>query len=558
MDNVADLILINGRFYTQNEDIPWAGGVAIKDDCFIYVGNDEVWKEHLGKETEVIDLDGKLVLPGLIDGHVHPETVAKSTWKVALPETEDITELLSFVKDFCETHSPEEVPYFFGESYPTTMFGEEGPHKKLLDKYVSDRPVRLQDFTDHSCWYNSKALELMEVKKGKPDPEGVAVFIRDGNGEPTGWVKEPGLTSDFEVPMFEKIGWRPPQEATKEMVEPFLSFLNSYGIIAILDGITEGESSMKLFYDLDRAGCLNMYYEGTCLLEDYEHLDECIATLREWQEKYISKHVGIHTIKFFLDGTNELGNCGVLEPFSNDKAGTDYGNMNMTEDELTKVLIRLNREGIDMHIHLVGDRSFRTACNAYERAKKECKEEWKIYLQLAHCELIDPSDMLRVAELGIIVNWSPHWGGGYFGEAAREWLGNERFNRMYDFTKIIDSGGTVTYSSDVIGQCEAHRANPYFGMECSHTRIDVEAPLKCGIRQPGSAKLPLEEMIRGYTIKGAVPFRFEDRMGSIEKGKLAHLVVLKQDLFEVPKNEIHKVEPQAVLFEGKLISGSLR
>lgn len=78
-----------------------------------------------------------------------------------------------------------------------------------------------------------------------------------------------------------------------------MSFLNSYGIIAILDGITEGESSMKLFYDMERAGCLNMYYEGTCLLEDYEHLDECIATLREWQKKYISKHVGIHTIKFF-------------------------------------------------------------------------------------------------------------------------------------------------------------------------------------------------------------------------------------------------------------------
>ena len=88
-----------------------------------------------------------------------------------------------------------------------------------------------------------------------------------------------------------------------------MSFLNSYGIIAILDGITEGESSMKLFYDMERAGCLNMYYEGTCLLEDYEHLDECIKNIRSGK-KYISKYVGIHK-KFFLDGTNELGNCGV-------------------------------------------------------------------------------------------------------------------------------------------------------------------------------------------------------------------------------------------------------
>ena len=569
MSKYADLVLTNGKFYTENGKQPWAEAVAIKDDKFVYVGNCEnkVLNDYIGECTEVKNLNGKLVLPGIIDGHIHPTTVVKSGWRVQLPYTDNLDELMESVKIYCKEHSPEEVPYFFGECYATEMFDENGPTKELLDKYISDRPARMQDFTDHSCWYNSIALDMLGITKDTPDPEGpmgTIRFIRDAEGNPTGWVQEPGVDC-FENAIFEKIGWAPPHIATEEMIMPFLEFMNKFGIIAMLDGITDNEETIKLFFDMDMAGKLQMYYEGTSLLQDFSHLDSAIATLRDWQSKYTSKHVNIHTVKYFLDGTNEVGNCASLEPFKNDSTGTNYGQMNMTEEQLTEVMTILNREAIDFHIHVVGDRAFRTGCNAVEKAKKLCEEqgdEWRIYVQLAHCELIHPDDMLRVKDLGIIINWSCHWGGGYFGEAAKEYLGEERWNTMYDFTKIIETGAVVTYSSDVIGMCESKRSNPFFGMECSHTRVDPEFPLdpavyKGSVRPPESAKLSLEELVRGYTIRGAIPFRFEDRMGSIEEGKLAHLVILKQNLFEVPENEIHKIEPSAVMFEGKVISGQL-
>lgn len=561
--NIADFALTNGKIYTENKQMPWAECVAVNGEKISFVGSmDELNAAGIiGENTEIHNLAGKLVLPGIIDGHTHPETIAKNRWRLTLPETEDIDELMEFLRDYCEKHSPEEVPFIFGVSYPTTMFDENGPRKELLDKYVSDRPVRLNDFTDHGCWYNSKALELMGIDKNCQETGTAPFFIRDENNEPTGWVKEPIPTGNFEAPMFEKIGWWPPTTVDGDMVLPFLEYLNDFGIICMMDGITEGEDGMKAFYDLDKEGRLNMYYEGTCQLMNLDQLDECVATIREWQKKYRTKHVDIHTVKLFLDGTNEIGNSASLEPHYNDPTGTNYGEMNMTEEELVTLLIRLNEEKLDLHIHVVCDRGFRTACDAYEKALKICAEEgksWNIYMQLAHCELVHSDDMRRPAELGIIINWTPHWAGGYFGDAAIEYLGRKRWDTMYDFTTMIESGAVVTYSSDAIGPGESLRANPFYSMQIGATRVDIDFPLDpeiypASVRAPESAKLSVKDMVHGYTINGAVPFRFEDKLGSIETGKLANFVICSKNIFEISAEELSTVTAEAVYFEGRKI-----
>lgn len=558
MTTYADLVLTNGKIYTMDGSMGEAETAVIKDGRFLYIGraDDPAYKDFVCKNTRVVDLSGKTVIPGIIDSHIHPVSIAKSSWHVLLPRFEDNEReaLLEYVKQYCQDHSPKEVPYFFGESYPTTMFGECGPRKELLDQYVSDRPVRLQDFSDHGCWMNSVALKQLGIEKGKPDPKGMAIFVRDHDGEPTGWVREPGV-ENFEMPIFEKIGWYPPSQPTEEILSPYLDYLTSKGIIAIFDGITEGEETMKLFYDMDMAGKLHMFYRGSVLLENACNIEKCVDTVKKWQRNYTSRHVGVHTIKFFLDGTNEMGTSAVLEPFQCDPG--NYGNMNMTQEQLTETMLRLNEEKLDLHLHIVGDRAFQAACNAVEAAKNQCKEEWMIQIQFAHCELVDPADMKRPAELGISINWSPHWGGGFFGEAAIKWLGKERFNRMYDFTKMIAAGTEIAYSSDVMAPSEANRADPFIGIECSHTRIDVEEPLESGVRKPGSAKLSVEELVRGYTMGGAKALRLDSRIGSIEIGKLANLVVLNQDPFQAAGHSIHNTAPELVLFEGNPVFGKL-
>ena len=308
-----------------------------------------------------------------------------------------------------------------------------------------------------------------------------------------------------------------------------------------------------------------MYYEGSKRFWNLVDLPDNIAILRDWQAKYGSEHIRLRTMKFFLDGTNEIGTSAVLQPFSNDPTGTDYGTLNMSEDDLVKCMVMLNKENLDLHIHMVGDRAFRTACNAVQRAEKILGHKWRIQVAFAHCELVDPADMPRVAKLGIIINWSPRWSGGYFGPSAADWLGWDRFNRMYQFNTIIRTGGIVDYGSDVVGYEEANRADPFFGMQVGHTRIDPEFPLEdcpgvltgTAIRQPLSACLSLPNLVKGYTLNGAIQLRLADKMGSITVGKLANLAVLNKDLFSVPDDEISSVQPETVVFEGKVVHGTL-
>ncbi len=176
---------------------------------------------------------------------------------------------------------------------------------------------------------------------------------------------------------------------------------------------------------------------------------------------------------------------------------------------------------------------------------------------MCHCEYINPADRLRPAELGIIVNWTPQWSGGYFGEAAREYLGDERFDDMYQFNPTIDSGAIVTFGSDIYSWSEEYRANPYFGMQTAMTRVDIDFPLESnnGVRLPESAKLSLEDLLKGYTINAAKQLRIDDVTGSIEVGKRANFNIYSENLFEIDPFEFKDVMPETVVFEGNVISG---
>jgi predicted amidohydrolase YtcJ len=181
---------------------------------------------------------------------------------------------------------------------------------------------------------------------------------------------------------------------------------------------------------------------------------------------------------------------------------------------------------------------------------------------LAHCELVDPGDMHRPAELGIIVNWTTHWSGAYFGEAAKKHLGDERWDRMYRFNEIAESGALLTFSSDMVTSYELHRSNPLFGMQVAATRVDPEYPLSPSV-YPGSARpetdarLSRELLLAGYTINGAKQLRLADKIGSLEVGKVANLCVLSADLFEVEPRAIGEIKFDAVIFEGRVVAGSL-
>ena len=555
-------VLRNAKIYTMNDEAPLADTIVTDGKKIIYVGTENEAAEHIAADAKVYDLKGKTVLPGIVDSHIHPGMCSRSTWHVRLPWTEDVNELLDFVRKYGREHSREEVPFIYFEYYPTSMFDENGPVKELLDEAISDRPVLCQDFGEHLCWVNSKMLELLGVDKNTPDPSTLEVFVRDEEGNPTGWIKEMAWLH-FADNMFEALGWQPPEELTEERMRPFFDFIEESGITALFDALIESDRQIRTVYEMDMAGKLHTYYDASVRFWKYEDLPEKIAKLREYSELYTTEHIKFNTMKLFLDGTNESGNSASLHEHINDPG--NFGEIMMETEELTQCYLLCNREGLDLHIHMVGDRAFRVGCDAVEAAQKiaaQNGEEWVCQPVFAHCEVVDPSDMGRPAELGITVNWSCHWSGGYFGEEAMNYYTEEKWRRMYQFNPIIRSGALVAFSSDVVTAYEMHRAYPFFGMQVAATRIDPEFPLDSdkypdSMRPDGSARLNLPVLLRGYTINGARQLRWEDKLGSLEEGKIANMVVIDRDPFETEPGELKDISVQTVIFDGNVVRGEL-
>ncbi|MDD3168420.1 MAG: amidohydrolase family protein, partial [Eubacteriales bacterium] len=363
--------------------------------------------------------------------------------------------------------------------------------------------------------------------------------------------------------MWNAIDWQPPEDFTPESLKEFFYFLEDSGITAMADGFIENDNQIRSIYELDQAGKLHCYYDGMVRFWSYEDLPEKIAKLRRYQKLYTSEHIKINTMKLFLDGTNESGNSASLHEHINDPG--NFGEIMMETEELIRCFLLCNREGLDLHIHIVGDRGFRVACDAVEAAQAQAKadgEPWVCLPIFAHCEIVDSVDIPRPVKLGIFINWSCHWAGGYFGEQAMNYYTEEKWRRMYRFNEMIESGAHVAFSSDVVTGYELHRAYPFFGMQVSATRVDPEFPLDPekhlnSMRPDESARLSLPALFKGYTMESARQSHWENIMGSLEEGKLANMIIINKDLFEIPENEIGDIKTEVVIFDGKVIRGSL-
>lgn len=549
----ADAIYINGYIYTENENAMEAEAFAVKDGTFIYVGDadSETLESLKGDYTKIIDLEGKMVTPNLIDAHTHPATVAATRWCIDI-SAETPEEYVEIIGEYCKQHSVEESPYILFKSYPSDMFGNVGPTKQLLDS-VTDRPVLITDFNDHSAWVNTKWLETYGAYEMDPDDERLTGFIRTDDGDFQGWIKEITWSENMDA-FYERLGWRPPIDCDTELMSWVTDDLKSWGVTGAFDAYLESEQHIESIHQMDVEGKLNMYYDMSVKMSRYEDLDETIETIKRLNEKYATDHVKMDTIKIFYDGTNELGNSALVDGTIQDP--TYHGYLIMDYEQTKDTLRKANANGIDVHFHLVGDLAFRLICDAVEEISNE-DGPLDIQVEMCHCEYINPADRLRPAELGIIVNWTPQWSGGYFGEAAREYLGDERFDDMYQFNPTIDSGAIVTFGSDIYSWSEEYRANPYFGMQTAMTRVDIDFPLESnnGVRLPESAKLSLEDLLKGYTINAAKQLRIDDVTGSIEVGKRANFNIYSENLFEIDPFEFKDVMPETVVFEGNVISG---
>jgi predicted amidohydrolase YtcJ len=279
--------------------------------------------------------------------------------------------------------------------------------------------------------------------------------------------------------------------------------------------------------------------------------------MKRFREAYGGERLQFNTVKLFMDGIHENRSGALLEPYADDP---DYvSDTTLSVEELKDFLLELHEEQFDLHVHVIGDLATKRVLDAVELAKAEVGKPFYPRVSLGHLQTVDPGDWPRFRGLDVSANFTPWWSGVEDPEPIGGGLGEARGNDTFRAKAIADAGGNVTFSSDT---WEMKYLSPFLGMQVGHTRQyprewltpeqDADA-----ILQPESEKMPIDLLIRGYTINGAYQLRMEDRIGSIEIGKAADLVILKENLFEIDPYAIHQIRPDAVVMAGRLMQGNL-
>ena len=555
----ADSVLRGGKFFTVDEAQVWAEAVAIKDGRFVYVGDDAGVQSFVGPDTDRHDLGGKLAIPGLVDSHTHPGMMGRETAgftavpvgggpRGTLPRDGNKEEILAAVEAYAEANP--DLAWIEMGSWSGNLYGVAGPHRRDLDRIVPDRPVMLGSV--HSLWVNSVALEMMGVDSTTPDPvPGLAFFVRDADGEPTGWIKEYAIwpyaqhLTDVDL------------ESNKEGIVTFLEYLSRHGVTSLFDAgnFNYHDLTYSFLAELEAAGRLPVRYEGSYHIFLPDHVPDAIDELQRLRRTYGSERLRFNTIMIHLDGTNEIRTGAVLEPYSDDPG--NRGTTLLDTGQLRDFIVQLHEARIDLHMHIVGDRGVRIALDAVEAARRSVDGELYPRVTLCELDIIDTADYPRFKQLGVIANYTPQWHGlGDRLPLTAATLG-PRFERMVLVQPLLDDGAVVAFSSGVNSFRAMERANPYLGMQIGHNRQYHQQGEAAPIRLPMTERLDLEDLVKGYTLNGAYQLRMDDQLGSIEVGKLADLVVLDRNLFEVDRYEIHEVRPEAVIMEGEIIRGSL-
>ena len=546
--DVADTVYKNGRIYTVNEAQPWVEAVAIKDGRFIVVGSNADVEKLAGDSTEVVNLGGKFVMPGIVDMHAHPFTgVDMGIGGINLSSPGDPEAILEDIKQFVADH-PERDVFLGGNWNIGGMFKNDSPDKKALDEIVPDVPVFILSQSGHSAWVNSKALELAGVD-ASVDNKGSYIFDRyEGTNEPSGTARDNGM-----VLIMNALHYLAPVDFAP-FLEQELARYSRNGVTAIqpAEGSTtwllgaallekEGRLDVRLFPALD------------WLTSQLRALDDerSLAFIDDW-ESYQTELIRTHYVKIFGDGGADSHTVLVKEPFA-DSPG-NVGSMFLPVEEYRKAILDYHSKGITVHVHVLGDGTAAKIIDIFEEAEATCPDSDAV-LHLSHNQSTDHEDLDRLAALKKVkVSFSPMLAVGHpqMDLFLKTPLGEERHQQVFPVRAAIEKGITVGFGSDFPSSL-VPEPDSFFYMEGWVTR-----------RMPGTDEygtvnadqaISVEQAIRGFTLGGAevLGADYSEQFGSIEAGKSADMIVLSGNLLEIPETDIHKTQVERTVFRGNIV-----
>lgn len=535
----ADIILKNGFIYSVDSNRTITEAVAIKDGKIIYVGSNQGIEKFISKDTKVIDLGGKMVLPGFIDSHCHPAYgAAHQLFDVMLNGLKTVKEYQKAIKDFADAHPDEK--YIKGRGWNNALFGKTGPDKKIIDEVVNDKPVLLADDGGHSKWVNSKTLELAGITKDTKDPSGGVIERDPKTGEPSGTLRE--NASDLIKNIFPDYSAGQLEQA----IESYQKMAASFGITTAHDASVDADGNdFNAYLNLENKKKLTMRFCSSIYVDPVKGLEQVEQLIKD-KTKCKGLFFKANGAKIFIDGVIEGSTAYLKQPYKH--LPNFRGEPLWKTDDLNKICAELDKNKFQIHVHSIGDAATALILDAFEyAAEKNGKRDSRNLI--THLQLVDPKDILRFKELGVVAVPQPYWfvKDDYYYNIQVPYLGQKRADEEYPMESFFKAGITVASSSDysVTIPC-----NPLNAIQIGVTRskLDVNDPKE--VLWPREIAT-LEQMIASFTINGAYANFLEKVTGSIEIGKAADLIVLDENLFKIPANEISKAKVILTLSGGK-------
>ena len=517
-DGAADLVLTGGHVHTVDAVQPRAEAVAVRGDRIVAVGAARDVAAHIGRRTRVVDLSGRLLLPGFQDAHVHPISSGVEQLQCELNDVRGRDALLAAIRTYATDHPDD--PWILGGGWAMPDFLHGTPRREDLDAIVADRPVFLPNKDGHSAWVNSKALELAGIDRDTLDPADGRIE-RDPDGTPSGTLHEGAST------IVERLTPRVDDDTMARGLRGAQSYLHSLGITAWQDAIVEPRDE-GIYRRASDEGWLTARVEGAMWWEHERGLDQ-VDELAERSRTGSRPGFRLNSVKLMEDGVLETFTGAMLEPYLGEdgRPTANRGLAFFDPATLAEAVTRIDAAGLQPHFHAIGDRAVREALDAVAAARR-ANGASDTRPHVAHIQVIHPDDIPRFAALGVVANAQPLWAchEAQMDDLTIPFLGPERTAWQYPFGSLLRAGARLAMGSD----WSVSSADPLAEIEVAVERR-MAPPEGSGRVLFPQERLTLEQAVEAFTLGSAFANHLDGETGTVQAGKQADLVVVDRDLF---------------------------
>ena len=540
----ADTILVNGNVHTLVSEQPEAEALALRRGVITAVGSNAAIAGLAGAQTVRIDLEGRTVLPGFHDMHVHPLFAGIRQTECQVPQGSTLEQVRQQVTACVGRAGSGE--WITGGQWDAHAIGP-APNRSMLDDISPDNPILISDTSGHSAWANSRALELAGVGADTPDPEG-GIIERDRAGRPTGILRESAiLLVRMHVPPHS-------DEKLRAALGWSLEQMLSGGITSFTEASTGFVAGMarevNLYADLADEGLIK---QRARLCLNWEPGNAALEAVIADRNIYARKQVATDCIKIFLDGVpTDSHTAAMLEPYARPMEGRDdeasrFGMLLVDQEILNEAVTRFDRMGLTVKYHAAGDAAVRAGLDAFEAARRTNGFSGQLH-DVGHCTFVSRQDLPRARVLGVTFEVSPYlWSPSPINDDITLEVGAERTRRAWPVREMIEAGALVVPGSD---WAVVPSVNPWIAVEALVTR---EMPGGSENNFGREQAITLDQAIRLFTVNSAKHLGMSDRLGRIEPGLLADLVVLDRDPYQLPVTELHKVIVEKTIINGEVV-----